>query len=231
MNHDDTNLDGLKAAWSAHGALLERQLAIDERLLRELLLGRVRRSLRPFVLVRALEFLLGAAVLGCVVPLLVAHIEEPRYLVAGGTLAVVLVGVCAYAAQLLVHGARLDHSGPVTLLQRELEQLRRLEYRALKWAVLGGVLGWLPGLLLLVEFVTGVPALARVVPAWLGANLVFGLAVVVLGGWAANRWLEREPQGAFARRVLDALSGRSVREASRRLDELARFVREDARAG
>ncbi|MBI5849580.1 MAG: hypothetical protein HZB39_00855 [Planctomycetes bacterium] len=224
------NLDELKMVWSAHGALLERSLAIDERILREMVLRKLRRSLRPFVLVRALEVLFGVTALAVVVPLLVAHLEEPRYLVAGGALAVVLVSFTACAAQLLVHGARLDHSGPVTRLQRDLEQLRRLEYRALKWSLLGGVLCWLPGLMLLVEFVTGIPALARVQPAWLEANLIFGLALCVLGRHASNRWLEREPRGPFARRVLDALSGRSVRAAARHLDELARFVREDARA-
>jgi hypothetical protein len=52
-------LDDLKAGWAAHTALLERSLAIDERLLREVMLRKVRISLAPYVLVRALEVVVG----------------------------------------------------------------------------------------------------------------------------------------------------------------------------
>lgn len=223
-------LDDLKGAWAAHGALLERSLAIDERLLREMLLRKVRLALAPYVLWRALEVSLGLAALAAVVPLLVAHIAEPRYVAVAGAVALftaLLTAVCAY---LLVNGLQLDYGGPVTAIQRGVERLRLVEYRAFKWALLGGVALWLPAALLLFEALTGVAALARAPFPWLAGNLVFGLAVLALGQALSRRYVERDDLGPWARRIVDAVSGRALRKASDHIAELARFEREEPSA-
>ena len=140
-------LDDLKTVWAAHGARLERSLAIDERLLREALRRKVRFALAPYVLWRALEVVLGFAVLLLGIPVLAAHATELRYLVAGGAFALCAVGFTAFSAYLLVNGLRFDFGGPVTAIQRDVERVRMVEYRAVVWAVLGGVLVWLPAAL------------------------------------------------------------------------------------
>src|SRR6185503_17657700 len=137
-------LDDLKQAWAAHGATLERSLAIDERLLREMFLRKVRFALVPYLAWMALELALGIAALFVVMPVLSAHLGEPRYLVAGGALAVYAVAITWHCAYLLVSGLQLDYGGPVTAIQRDVERIRLVEYRALKWALLGGVVVWLP---------------------------------------------------------------------------------------
>jgi hypothetical protein len=94
-------------------------------------------------------------------------------------------------------------TGWVTGLVRGVEQVRRAEYRAIKWAVLGGVVGWVV------------------------ANLAFGVLVLGLGQVVARRYLERPDLSPWARRVMDALSGHSVRAAAGQLAEVARFERDD----
>lgn len=222
-------LDDLKQAWAAHGAALERSLAINERLLRETFLGRARSTLAPYVLWRALEVTLGALALLLVAPVVAAHAGEPRYVVAGGALLAYLAGITALSAYLLIGGARLDYDGPVTAIQRSVEHIKRAEYRATKWAVLGGVVIWLPAALLLFEAIAGVPALARADLAWLIANLGFGVVVLALGLLWSRRYVERPDLGPRARRLVDALSGRALRSVSRQLGELARFERDEPR--
>lgn len=220
-------LDDLKQAWAAHGALLERSLAIDERLLREVLLRKVRFALAPHVAWRALEVVLGVAALLLAVPVLAAHAAEPRYVVAAGAVVVFAAGVTALSAYLLVRSLQLDYGGPVTALQRDVERIRLAEYRALKWALLGGVVVWLPAALVLFEALTGVDAIARVDLAWLAANLVFGLALLAVGQALSRKYVERSDLGPRARRLVDAVSGRSLRKAADQLAELVRFVREE----
>lgn len=216
-------LDDLKQAWAAHGAALERSLAINERLLRETLLRKVRFALAPFVVWRALEVALGAAVVRLVVRVLVAHLGEPRYLVAAGALAVFAAALTALRAASLVSGVKLDYSGAVTAIQRDVERLKLLEYRATKWALLGGVLLWLPAALVVFEAITDVDALARVDLAWLIANLAFGACVLAVGLTWSRRNVERHGLGPRARRIIDAISGRSLRSVTSHLAELARF--------
>lgn len=220
-------LDDLKEAWAAYGAALERSLAIDERLLREVLLRKVHRVLWPYVLGRALEVLLALVALLVVMPVLAAHAGEPRYVVVGGALAVFTVGVGATSAFLMMNVVQLDYGGRVTAIQRAVECIKLVEYRATKWALLGGTVVWLPAVLLLFEAVTGLAPLAHVELAFLALNLGFGLVVLVLGQVLSRKYVERSDLSLRARRLVDALSGRSLRAATGHLAELSRFEREE----
>ncbi|MEW6366826.1 MAG: hypothetical protein AB1714_19535 [Acidobacteriota bacterium] len=219
--------DDLKEAWAAHGTMLERSVAIDQRLLREALLRKVRFALAPYVLWRALEVALGITMLVVAMSVLAAHVTEPRYAIVGGALAVLTGAITALCTYLLVNSLKLDYGAPVMEIQRELEHTRLVEYRALKWAVIGGVVAWLPAGLVLFEALTGVDALARIDLAWLIANVVFGLAFLALGHLLSRRYVERPDLGPRARRLVDALSGRALRSAAGHLAELARFEREE----
>ncbi len=219
-------LDDLKNAWVAHGDLLARSLAIDERLLREMFLRKVRRALLPYVLWLGVEVALGVGILFTVVPVLGHHLAEPRYLALAGALVVFVVAVIALTARLLVGTLRLDHGGPVTTMQGEVARLELAEYRTLKLALLGGIVLWLPALLLLAEAVTGVDALARVDAAWLVANVAFGLVALAVGQALSKRYLERNDRRPWARALLTALSGRGLRAAAAHLAELESFTRD-----
>jgi hypothetical protein len=219
--------DDLKNAWAAHGAILERSLAIDERLLREVLLRKVRVAMAPHVIWRALEVVFGITSLVLVMPVLVAHLGEPRYMLVGGALGVFTVGMTALCAYLLFKSLMIDYAGAVTTIQRDLEHIRIAEYRVLKWAVLGGVVAWLPAALTLFEAWTGVDALARVEPAWLVSNLVFGLVLLLFAHVLSRRYVEPSDRGPGAHRLMEALSGRALRLAATHLDELARFERDE----
>ncbi|HWO24571.1 MAG TPA: hypothetical protein VNO30_37770 [Kofleriaceae bacterium] len=223
-------LDDLKEAWAAHGAALERSLAINERLLREAMLGKVHSTLAPYLLWRVLEVVLGVVGLLLIGPVLAAHVDEPRYLVAGGAVLAFTAGLTAVCARLLVQTAQLGYDGPVAAIQRAVEHIRLAEYRATKWAVLGGVVIWLPAALVLFEAVTGIPALALVDLPWLLANLAFGAFVLVLGQVWSKRYVERPGLDPRARRLLDALSGRSLRAVARHLAELSQFERDEPSA-
>jgi hypothetical protein len=221
-------LDDMKTAWAAHGAALERSLRINERLLREMMVRKARFALAPYVVWRALEVVLGGAALVFVVRVLAAHIGEPRYLVVVGALALLTAGITALCAYLLVGALALDHGGPVTAMQRHVEQLKLVEYHALKWVLLGGVLMWLPAVLVLLEVLSGFDALARVNLRWLLSNLAFGVVVVVAGQLWSRRHVERPGRGPRAQRIVDALSGRELRKAAAHLAELASFERDEA---
>lgn len=219
--------DDLKEAWATHGTMLERNLAINVRLLREVLLHKALFAIAPYVLWRALEVALGFMALVVVMSVLATHVTEPRYAVVGGTLAVLTGVITALCAYLLVKSLKLDYGKPVTEIQREVEHMRLVEYRALKWALLAGMVAWLPAGLVLFEALTGVDALTRIDLPWLIANLVFGLALLALGHLLSRRYVERPDLGPRARRLVEALSGRALRSAAGHLAELAKFEREE----
>lgn len=220
-------LDDLKQTWAAHTAALERSIAISERMLRETILGKIRWILVPYFLWRVIEVVLGIAGLLIVVPVLAAHLTELRYLVAGGAVLVFVVAITAYAVALLAITAGLEYDRPVLQIQRAVERARLIEYRSTKWALLGGMVIWLPALLIGLEALSGFDALARVNLRWLIGNLVFGLAVLAIGQALSRRYVERADLGPVARWLVDAASGWSLKSAATRLADLARFERDD----
>ncbi len=226
-------LDELKNVWAAHTALLERAVAIDERLLRGQLGRRMRLALVPQAAWRALQALLGALAVWFVLPVVASHIEQSLYLFAGGAVVAFLAVFTLASASLCVRALQLDLTAPVVAIQRDFERLRLAEYRATKWALLLGTAAWLPLPLLLLEAFAGHPVLPFVHTPWLVANVVFGLGLLVAGSWWSRRVVERgdcmdaHAPSPRARWWIDALSSRGVRNASRHLDELAMFAREE----
>lgn len=203
-------LDDLKAAWHT----LEKNLAINERLLRETMLGKTRRALAPYVILRALESVLGILAIALAVRVLVAHPAEPRYWLVGAPVAVFAIAMTAACVHLLGRATGIDYRGAVGGMQRDLARLEVAGYHATKWAVLGGTLLWLPVLLVVFEGLTGTPVIARVDLAWLVANLAFGLGVLIIGRHLANR---------LEGRLAGLMSGRSLRRAREYLSDLAEF--------
>jgi hypothetical protein len=215
-------LDDFKRAW----AMLERNLAINEHLVRDHTLGKVRSTLVPLVAWRAAEVVLGIVTLLLCGPVIATHLGEPRYVLIGGSLLVFVGGLTASCAYLLVQSARLDYSGAIVELQRSVAQMRSIEYRGAMWALLGGVVMWLPLALVIFEALTGVHALGLADLAWLLGNLGFGVAVLVVGRALSRRYVERADLGPRARRFVDAMTGHSLRRISRHVDELVRFTRD-----
>ncbi|MBI5759885.1 MAG: hypothetical protein HZA46_15305 [Planctomycetales bacterium] len=220
-------LDDLKQAWAAHGVVLERSLAINERLIRETLLRKVRFALVQCQVVRTLEVALGIAMIVAAMAVLTNHFADPRYLVVAGGLAVLagyVTGLCAYSLQ---QTARIDYADPVTMLQKTVERIRLAEYRAFKWTLLLGIVAWLPMALILFEALTGFDALARVGLEWLAANVLFGFVCLGIGQALSRRYVERTDLNPLAHRLVESLSGRAVRSATQHLAELAQFERSE----
>lgn len=220
-------LDELQSAWREQSTRLSQRITVDETLLKSRLLRGIRWRLWSLFGVCCLELLFAALLLVGTLRVLASHLREPFYLVVGILLTVVLTGGIALVANVLLQTARLDFTGSIPLIQRQVERTRLAELQALRWTLLGGVMVWLPLGLFLVESVTGAPVLPRVAPAWLLANLGFGAVVVVAGSVLTRGWSHRESLSGWRALVADALSSHLTREARARLDELRRFIETD----
>lgn len=218
-------IDDLKQLWTAHGENLERSLSINERLLRETLLRKVRSAFILFQVWRTFEVVIGTATTVASIAVLADHANDPLYMIVAGGLAVLTAWVTVLCAYGLVKSCEVDYAASITTLQRNIEQIRLADYRAFKWALLLGIVAWLPIALILFESLTGFDALARVGLAWLIANVIFGLICLGVGHAFSRRYLERADLRPWARTLLETLSARAVQSATAHLTELARFER------
>jgi hypothetical protein len=203
------DLDDWKALWAAHDRKLDASLRLNRRLLAESSLGRARTalgSLKRFVVIDLVANLL------CVVALVAfaSAYPQPRF---AGPAVLLAVGAIALvrsdALQLLA--ARIDPGEPIAAAQRRLEDLRRLRLTHVRWTLLLAPLAWPPLAIVALKALVEVDMWA--VPAWVVANVAFGVAVPVIAWIVSVRYGARLRGSRWVVRMANAISGRSLADA------------------
>lgn len=223
-------MDDLRTIWTTHADQLARHLRLNERALRTTIVDRTATTMSRYASWGWLQ--LGLAAFGILAngTFLVGHLGDTPYLLSSIALQLYLtlhLGLAIYRL-VLVHG--IDYAASVTAMQRAIERVKIVEYHGFKWALLLGVMLWVPALAVLVKGLLGVDFYAEVSSPWVIANVVFGLVVLLAGQLLARRFVERPGMSAFARSLVDNLSGYRLRRASRFLDELAAFENDESAA-
>lgn len=218
-------LDDLKLAWAR---LEERAEAVETLVLserRQRKLDKARRVLRWLSWGQAVQIVLWIGVVAVVAPFWIEHRRVPHLLAAGLTLHVYgVVTICATVMQLLLI-ARTYHTAPVVTFQRRLAELHR--FRAISTLALGVPwwILWMIATMVGAEWLFDVDLYAQS-PAWIQISLGIGVVGMALTSWVAGLYAVRPPKSPSLRRIVDDLAGRSLRRATRQLDEVACFERE-----
>lgn len=220
-------MDDLRTLWAAHTTLLERSLRLDERALRLAMVDRTSRTMTFYSVWTWVQLAAAALALLANGAFLAAHAGDLPYLLSAIAVQAYLALHAGSAAYRLVLSARLDHTAPVAAMQRTIGRLQMVEFRTFTWALLFGVVIWVQMLAVVVRGLGGFDLYASVPTAWIVANIVFGVLVAAAGLWLARRFVERPDLGPWARRLVDHLSGRSLRRAARFLGELREFERDE----
>ncbi len=215
-----------QTAWNELTLRCERTATQSENAMRRATADVLQGQMTSWRRARSIEWIVGF--LGLVVSGMVVaeHVGEARYCVAGAAVGAFCIAVVVVAVRLLVQAAGLDFAGPIATSQRHLEELHLAEFRSSRLWLLGGVVIWLPALLLGFEAATGAPVLRQVDLAWFAANLLFGIVVLSIGCAWSRRFVERDWGQPWAARLVDVLTGRPLQAARARLRELAEFVAE-----
>jgi hypothetical protein len=214
----------------------------NEHLLRNVTTRKIHSSLLPYMVWRTFEVAVGAAATALSGMVLSRHLDDWLYVTVAGSVLMFAILMTATTIALMVRAMQLDHGEQVSDVQKRVATLKLAEFRAFKWALFGGVVLWLPALLVVIEALTatvsgansglehshtnGTQLLRQVPLPWLFANMAFGLAVLALGHLWAKKHVDTKLRSPGGQRLLDYASGRQLASISRDLDELSAFSRE-----
>lgn len=132
--------------------------------------------------------------------------------------AVFLMALCFVnlAVRQLVASSTLDYSEAIVATQAKLAALRKLRFRATQWAFLCALPVWVVFPILAGQMAFGVEFVFALNPAWILANVAFGLLMAPVVNWALLK-------SKFATSLQDALAGRDIVEAEAFLGDLRSF--------
>ncbi|MBV8530288.1 MAG: hypothetical protein JO104_03150 [Candidatus Eremiobacteraeota bacterium] len=216
----------MKDLWAQSNRKLEASLRLNTVLLQQWNLRKADSSLKR--LARGIAFELIVNVVGIVLigAFIADHLREPQFLVPAVMLDAYGIALSIAAARQLAQLNAVDYDEAVVVIQRKVEQLRVSRIRATLWTLLFAPLMWLPLLIVAFRGLFGIDVYVAG-PAWIAANVLFGLALIPLATFAAKRYGPRLNQLAPIRALADAIAGRSLTTALRSLDATRRFE-EDA---
>lgn len=217
-------LDELRLAWQALDRQLQQQKEISLQLLTEARMRKARAGLRWLLACSIGQVAVGAVVTVFCARFWTSHLDAPALLLSG-------IALHAYGVALIVAGVtemllllRTDYAAQVVTIQKSLALLRQWRIRSKRWFGLCQWILWIPGTLVMLEYLLGFDLWARS-PATVGWFFAVGVA-----GLLATLWLMYASPRALRRRVGDYLddnsTGALLKRAQAALDEIARFERE-----
>jgi serine/threonine-protein kinase len=219
-------LDDLKTAWGELDRRLETSLALNRSLFKELKLDKARSALGGLARVLWCELISGAVAALVLGSFLAGHLSDARFAIPAIVLqiaAILTIAACVW--QLAVVG-RIDYSAPVVTIQHELATLRLLRVHVTRWVLLLAPLLWTPLVIVAAKGCFGFDVYREIGRPWIAANIAFGLAVIPVGFWMANRFAARSGGSRVLKHLADAIAGRSLGRAMGLVDEIARFEAE-----
>jgi len=214
------DLDELKSRWEEMDRKLDASMKLNQRLVRQSLVGRAMSALKWLTPGIAVELAINTILLVILGGFIAAHISEPRFLFPALALHLFAIAHLAGGLHQLVAIWGVSFDEPVLEIQRRLAELRILRIRVTKWTLIIAPLLW-PLMLIVGMKMLHVDAY-RVLPGpWLAGNFVFGVAFVVVMLALAPRLRKMR----IMQRVMDDLAGRSLANATRFLKDVKEFER------
>jgi hypothetical protein len=220
MEHDE-----LKTLWAQSNRKLEASMRLNTVLLRQWNLRAVATSLGRLARGVTFELIVNLTAVVLLGGFIAAHAGEPQF-------AIPAIAIDVYAIALLVAGIRqlvainaLDYDEPVVAIQKRLEALRVFRIRTTLAILLFAPLMWLPIFIVAARALVGADVYAAG-PAWVLANVIFGLAVIPPAIFIAKRYGGRLARYSTMRAFADAITGRELAAALESLDSIQRFEAE-----
>ena len=219
-------LDDLKTAWRELDRRLDAGQAISLDVLKEWKLDRTRSALRRLSALLVFELISGVVAAILLGSFLADHHDTARFAIPAVVLHAAAVFTIVASAWQLARIGRLDYAAPVVAIQHELAALRTSRLRVNRGLLLLSPLLWTPLAIVAAKGLLGLDLYRAFGPAWIAANLAFGLAVIPLAISIARRYSARIENSPLLKHLADDIAGRSLITARDHLEEIRRFEEE-----
>ncbi|HEY8208392.1 MAG TPA: hypothetical protein VIG99_12970 [Myxococcaceae bacterium] len=220
------DLDEMKQRWEAQQQRLDASLRLNERLLHGAALAKIGGAMDGLARGLWAEALLNAVAVLWLGSFAADHVAEPRFAVPAAALLAGAIALVVAGVRQLVMLKLVDYGAPVVAIQKQLESLKVQRIRATQWTLILAPLAWPPLFVVGMKGFLGVDAYQAFSVPWLIANVLFGLAVVVVARWISVRYADRMSGSPRLQRWMQTLAGHRLNAAAGYLASLRELERD-----
>ena len=221
------DLDLLKEKWAEQDRKLDSSIRLNKQLLMAVNMSHLQSPLRRFSLFTGLGVLLGLIALVMLGGFIHAHWEESRFALPALGLHVWVIAYVAASIREITMALQIDYNQPIVSIQKQIESLRALRVRVIRWAFLSGQLvWWTPFLIVALKAFWDVDAYKVLSVPFLIANVAMGVALIPAVIWASRTYGDRMNSSPTVQRFMRELAGYNITGASDFLAILSEFSQE-----
>jgi hypothetical protein len=207
-------LDILKEKWAEQDRKIDSCIALNRRLLETVHMNRLQSPLRRFSLFAGLGVLLGLCTLSILGRFIYAHWTEPRFAIPAICLHVWVIVFAAASIRQIVMALQIDCDGPIALIQKQIESLRLLRLRVIRWALLTGQLvWWMPFIIVALQGLWGLDAYKVLGVRFVIVNVAIGAALIPAAIWISKKLEDRMERSPAMQRFVRDLAGYNISAA------------------
>jgi hypothetical protein len=223
------DLDSLKEKWAEYDRKLDDVIRLNRRILTATTMNRARSSLQRMAMWMAVESVVWFVLIVALGSFTYKHIALSRFALAAVFLDLYAIANLIFLIRQIAAALGIDYGMPVSAIQSRLEALRMQRTRYIEMAVLAGMLGWTPFVIVVLKVLFDIDAYSSPGVPWLAANLLFSVAVVVMVVVLTKRIGNRMSRTPVLQRLMQDLAGYNLNDATGFLATLAEFDAEDGK--
>ncbi len=134
--------------------------------------------------------------------------------------ALIVFALCIFTINVsvrqLILSSELDYAKPMVETQLILAKLRKLRVRSTQWIFVSAFVLWFVFPILIGQMLLGAQFMLAMNPAWIVANVIFGLAMVPVINWMMMK-------SKYATSIQNEFAGKDVREAEEFMNQIREF--------
>jgi hypothetical protein len=228
-------LEHLQNLWNQLDDKVDRSLAIENELLRRVVLEPVSRRMHWMTIWPAIDIPLSITGIGFLISFIGQDWGDSRVLVPAFALILALLALLIDSIRQIAHMTGIDWSGPVAQMQTSLEKIHIAKVRQFKWIMLLSPLLFTCALLVAVQWCslrfTGdrMAILNKLDPNaqnWVLGNLLFGVVFAGIGGLILFVLARFFGKTAWWQSMLDGVSGAGLKRARKDVELWASLRRD-----
>jgi hypothetical protein len=220
------DIEDLQRLWEEQNRKLDASLRLNTRVLHQSVLHRAEAATRRLSWLLLFELPLDAILLFGLGSFIAGHVTDARFLIPAVALHLYVIVLASSSVRQVIALRGIDYSTPIVEIQKRLGALQVERIRVTKWVFLSAPLVWTPLLIVSLKGLLGVDPYAIFSGAWLAANLLVGVAVILLAVWISRRYADRMKRSPFIQRLMRDLAGHNLNAALGFMGSLERFEEE-----